>query len=56
MSSHVKALLGSIMEELAASDSDREEIEARSIFRLLNYCPREDGTQHFPEQPDKSLE
>lgn len=56
MSTHVKALLELIMEELAVSDRDRDEIEAKAIFRLLNYCPPEDGARRFLEQPEKPPE
>jgi hypothetical protein len=39
---HVEALLASITEELAAaSGEDKHQCEAKSLFRLLNYCPPE---------------
>jgi hypothetical protein len=37
-----EALLASIMEELAASQENQEQREAKAIFCLLNYCPPEE--------------
>jgi hypothetical protein len=41
---HAKHILESIMEELAAADKSREAIEAKAVFRLLNYCPPDRDT------------
>jgi hypothetical protein len=37
-----EALLASILEELAASGDDKQQCEAKAIFRLLNYFPPEE--------------
>jgi hypothetical protein len=39
---HAEALLASILEELAASGENKQQCEAKAVFRLLNYCPPED--------------
>jgi hypothetical protein len=35
---HAEALLASILEELAASGDNKQQCEAKALFRLLNYC------------------
>jgi hypothetical protein len=37
--SYSRELLDSIVEEFANSGMNREDLEARSIFRILNFCP-----------------
>ena len=49
--SKIAEFLNSIMEELAANEEDREEIEAKAIFLLLNYCPPEEFTPQTEETP-----
>jgi hypothetical protein len=39
MSKPVAELLQSIMDEFAAARQTQEALEAKAIFRLLNYCP-----------------
>ena len=39
MKSYSRELLNSIVEEFANSGMNREDLEARSIFRILNFCP-----------------
>jgi hypothetical protein len=38
MSKPVEDILQSILNEFAASKQSREELEAKALFRLLNYC------------------
>jgi hypothetical protein len=49
MRSEAQVLLQSIMAELAAAGEDRERLEAKSIYRILNYCPVEDGVSRIEE-------
>ena len=42
MSKSVEQILQSILDEFAASKQAREELEAKALFRLLNYCPPPD--------------
>jgi hypothetical protein len=39
MSRPVDELLQSILDEFAAGRQSREALEAKTLFRLLNYCP-----------------
>jgi hypothetical protein len=39
MSKPAEEILQSILDEFAASKQGREELEAKALFRLLNYCP-----------------
>jgi hypothetical protein len=41
MNKHAQEIIDSIIEDFAAGDGSREELEARSLFRLLNFCPVE---------------
>jgi hypothetical protein len=43
---YIQELLASIHEDYERGEMDYEELEAKSLFRLLNYCPPE-----FPEKP-----
>jgi hypothetical protein len=36
---HAQEIIDSIIEEFALCDRSREEMEAKAIFRLLNFCP-----------------
>jgi hypothetical protein len=51
MNRHAEAILKSIMEELAASEKSREEVEAKAVFCLLNYCPQVDDDTRLIEKP-----
>jgi hypothetical protein len=51
MSSRIQIMLESIMQELAAGEKDPDELEAKAIFRLLNYCPPEDGVTQIEGNP-----
>jgi hypothetical protein len=42
MSKPVEEILKSILEEFASSRQAREELVAKALFRLLNYCPPSD--------------
>ena len=39
MSKPVDEILNSIIEEHARCEKDHAELEAKSLFRLLNFCP-----------------
>lgn len=39
MSKSVEELLDSIIRDWALCEQDHGELEAKSLFRLLNYCP-----------------
>jgi hypothetical protein len=39
MSKAIDEMLNSILEEFAVCKQAREELEAKALFRLLNYCP-----------------
>ena len=39
MSKPVEEILQSILDEFVASKQAREELEAKALFRLLNFCP-----------------
>jgi hypothetical protein len=39
MSKAVDEILNSILEEFAACRHATEELEAKALYRLLNYCP-----------------
>jgi len=39
MSKAVDEILNSILEEFKAGRQAKEELEAKALFRLLNYCP-----------------
>jgi hypothetical protein len=39
MSKAVDEILNSILEEFAACRQAKQELEAKTLFRLLNYCP-----------------
>jgi hypothetical protein len=39
MSRPLEELIRSILDDFAASKRTLEELEAKSLFRLLNYCP-----------------
>jgi hypothetical protein len=36
---HAQEIIDSIIEDFALCDSSRENMEAKAIFRLLNFCP-----------------
>jgi hypothetical protein len=42
MSKPIEEILQSILDEFAASKQGREELVAKALFRLLNYCPPPD--------------
>jgi len=41
-------IIQSILDEFAASHHSREELEAKALFRLLNYCPPDLETRVSP--------
>jgi hypothetical protein len=41
-------IIQSILDEFAASHQSREELEAKALFRLLNYCPPSLETRMTP--------
>jgi hypothetical protein len=48
MNKDAKAIIDSIMEEFAACRERNEELDAKSLFRLLNYCPPDLDEQPAP--------
>jgi len=40
VNNHAQEILESILEEFADAKLTQEELEAKAIFRVLNYCPR----------------
>jgi hypothetical protein len=39
MTKYAKDILDLIEEDFALCDTNREQVEAKAIFRLLNFCP-----------------
>ena len=39
MSKPVEQILASILEDYARCEKTNDELEAKSLFRILNYCP-----------------
>jgi hypothetical protein len=39
MNKHAQEILDSIIEDFALCNGSREDLEAKAIFRLLNFCP-----------------
>lgn len=59
MSRPVEEMLRSIMDEFAAAKNRQDAIEAKSLFRLLNYCPRpafNSGETYQPLNDDPIIE
>jgi len=50
MSKAVDEILNSIIEEFKAGRQAKEELEAKSLFRLLNYCPPPAATDDLRAQ------
>jgi hypothetical protein len=51
MSKAVDEILKSIIEEFKACRQATEELEAKSLFRLLNYCPPSAANVPLQERP-----
>jgi hypothetical protein len=51
MSKHVEQIVNSILEEYERQGENRTELEAKSLFLLLNYCPPPDSSLH--EKPER---
>jgi hypothetical protein len=51
MSKAVDAILNSILEEFRAGKQAKEELEAKTLFRLLNYCPPPAANVPLLEKP-----
>jgi hypothetical protein len=41
MNKHAQEIISSIIEDFAVGGGSREELEAKSLFRFLNFCPPE---------------
>jgi hypothetical protein len=48
-----EVMLASILEELAASEENQRQCEAKAIFRLLNYCPPGEDAAPVAAETDK---
>jgi hypothetical protein len=44
MRKHVEQILSSILEEYERDEKNSDELEAKSLFLLLNYCPSPDSS------------
>jgi hypothetical protein len=53
MSRPVDELIKSIMDDFAAAKQTQEALEAKALFRLLNYCPPRalDMKEMYPPSP-----
>ena len=51
MSKAVDELMDSILEEFKAGRQAKEELEAKALFRLLNYCPPPAANVPLQEKP-----
>jgi hypothetical protein len=59
MSRPVDELIQSIMDDFAAGKQTREALEAKTLFRLLNYCPPpalDMGETYPPSKGDQIVE
>jgi hypothetical protein len=55
MSKHVEELISSILEEYTRGEKDQQDLDAKSIFRILNFSPPEPGAPLIekPESPSE---
>ena len=51
MSKAVDEIISSIIEEFRVGRQSKEELEAKALFRLLNYCPPLSSNAPPPEKP-----
>jgi hypothetical protein len=51
MSKAVDEILNSILEDFKACRQAKEELEAKALFRLLNYCPPNAASEPLLEKP-----
>jgi hypothetical protein len=51
MSKAVEEILNSILEDFKACRHAKEELEAKALFRLLNYCPPPAANVPLREKP-----
>jgi hypothetical protein len=51
MSKAVDEILNSIIEDFKACRQAQEELEAKALFRLLNYCPPSSANVPLQERP-----
>jgi hypothetical protein len=51
MSEAVEEILNSILEDLKPADPPRKKLEAKALFRLLNYCSPPAANVPLPEKP-----
>ena len=51
MSKAVDELMDSILEEFKAGRQAKEELVAKALFRLLNYCPPPSANVPLQEKP-----
>jgi hypothetical protein len=54
MNKHAQEIIGSIIEDFAVGGRSREELEAKSLFRLLNFCPPEPPLAGKESQPKRT--
>jgi hypothetical protein len=51
VSNYVEQILASILEDYARCEKDNDAFEAKSLFRLLNYCPPPEPETPPAEKP-----
>jgi hypothetical protein len=51
VSKAVDEIVSSIIEEFRAGRQSKEELEAKALFRLLNYCPPLSSNAPLSEKP-----
>ncbi len=51
MSKHAEQILNSILEEFERCGKSNDELEAKSLFRLLNDCPLPEPSSPLTESP-----
>jgi hypothetical protein len=60
MNKNVKAIFDAIKADFASGCEDERRSQARALFLLLNYCPRDEGTAFVENSqqrlPDRLLE
>jgi hypothetical protein len=54
MNKHIKEIIEEISREFAECRQKSDELEAKSLFRLLNFSLPEDGPEEVLKSPDMS--
>lgn len=51
MNKHAQKIIDSILQDFAACAQKNEELEAKCLFRLLNFCPPQPANVPLIEKP-----